>query len=1158
MPSRHLLLRIAVIASILAQLVLFPLAAAPAQAATPPIVDDFETGLPSGFDGAVAIGFNTFQDPNSTVAIATTAAPPAPVPGAPAANNVLQVNVNVVSYAGLTHSFANAAVNQWVSQDWSAYAGFSFWLYGNNSGTTLFVDVLDNRNPGSTKDDAERFSVDFKDDFSGWKKVEIPFASLHRKEIGNGAPNDGLGLTEVHGWAFGAVTTPVPQVYYLDDVSLYGTAPVRPLTVGFTTIDFKVVEGAAATVTARLSKPSADPVTVNYTTGFGSAVANRDYTPQAGVLTFPPNSTLQSFSVPTFDDAKHQGERSVLVELSAPTGGAALGLPPIARVAIQDNETYDPTLLDDFETFPYLWWGDKKVTLANPEFAAGSAQALPGQGAFEHVLAVGQRNGAGAYEFGRTFPLPQDWSDSAGLNFWWYGQNSGREIQVKLANNAAAGAAADPSQWQLVWSDEFGGRAGSLPNAGVWGFEIGDGTVNGIPGWGNDELEYYTNDPANVATDGQGNLVITVKKADGSLQCYYGPCQYTSARLLTKNRFEVAYGRVEARVKVARGAGLWPAFWMLGTDIDRVGWPQTGEIDIMEHVGRLPNEVFGTIHGPGYSGGQSYGRSYDLGKPVADDFHTFAVEWQPDKIVWTIDGIPYHQATPNDAFLQGKQWVFNHPFFMLLNVAVGGNFGGAVGPDTTFPQATLVDYVRLYQARPQPAEFRASFRDSFAGWQKVSVPFAAFKNDAGAGPDMTKVHSLAFKVLGGMRNPVLLDQVRLACADQVAVTTAADAGVGSLRKALGSVCAGGTVTFAPTLGGQTITLTSGPLTLGKNFTIDGAAAPGLTVSGNNTDRVFVVNSGTAAVVRSLKIANGYGYELAGGILNNGNLTLDHVILADNRVTTGGIDFWKGGGGIYNGADSKLVLVDSTVRNNSVTGGAGGGVYGFFNANVTIERSTIAGNTANDVGGGIRSLGSFTILNSTISGNTSTGWMGGGFFHTDGVMNIVNSTIANNTAPAGTAGGGFVGTFTDASATLTLANTVIAGNSGPQCFYAPWGGGVVKLTSLGRNVVTDATCGVPAPAADDRIVADALLGPLADNGGPTLTHALLPGSPALDAAAAANCPAVDQRGSVRPQGAACDAGAYEAAVAVRAAALEGGLPQPLPEGSTLYFLPLLQQ
>jgi beta-glucanase (GH16 family) len=952
--------------------------------------------------------------------------------------------------------------------------------------------------------------------------------------------------------------------------SVYVTAPVSPLAVGFNTIDYKVTEGAAAIVTANLSSPSTDLVTVNYVTKLGNAVPNRDYTPQLGTLTFAPNVMQQSFTVPTFDDAKYQGERSLLVELSAPTSGAALGLPPVARVAILDNETYDFTLIDDFETFPYLWWGDKKITLDNPEIAAGSALALPGQGAYEHVLSVDHKNGSGAYEFGRTFPTPQDWSDSVGLHFWWYGQNSGREVQVKLANNQAASAVADRAQWHLLWSDEFDGKAGSLPNPNVWGYEIGDGTANGIPGWGNDELEYYTNNPDNVATDGRGNLVITARQADGSLMCYYGPCRYTSARLLTKNRFEVAYGRVEARVKVPRGAGLWPAFWMLGTDIDRVFWPQTGEIDIMEYVGRLPNKVFGTIHGPGYSGGQSYGKSYDLGKPLADAFHTFAVEWQPDKIIWYIDGIPYHQATSSDPFLQGKQWVFNHPFFMLLNVAVGGNFGGAVGPNTTFPQATLVDFVRLYQARPHPVEFKASFRDNFAGWQRVTLPFTAFKGGDGRSPDLAKVHSLAFKVPGSMRGPVLLDQVRLVCSDQVTVSTTADSGAGSLRKALGSVCAGGTVAFAPTLGGQTITLTSGAITLGKNVTVD-AAAPGLTVSGSNRDRVFIVNSGTTATIRNLTLANGYGFELAGGVLNNGVLTLDRVVLANNRVTTSGNDFWKGGGAIYNGDGSKLALVDSTVRNNSVTGGAGGGVYGFFNTTVSIERSTISGNTADDVGGGIRSLGNFTIVNSTISGNSSTGWHGGGFFHTDGVMNIVNSTIANNTAPDGTSGGGFVGTFTGGDATLTLANTIVAGNSGDQCFYAPFGNGDVRLVSLGHNVATDITCAIPHPVASDRIVADALLGPLADNGGPTPTHALLPGSPAHDAADAAFCLALDQRGAPRPQGAACDAGSYEAITAqvgtvdariedastVDASPGDAGPLQSLPEGTMFFFLPLVQ-
>lgn len=1110
-----------VIASLLMNTAALPVA--PAVAASLPVVDDFESGLPAGVDAnGVAIGFNTFQDPNSSVSIATTAAPPAAVPGAGNPNNVLQINLNVASFAGVTHSFENAALTQWVTQDWSAYAGLSFWLYGNNSGTTLFVDVLDNRNPGSTRDDAERWSVSLQDNFSGWRQIEIPFTSLNRKEIGNGAPNDGLGLTEVHGWAFGTITTPSPQTYYIDQAALYGTAPVRPLTVGFSTINYSVTEGGVATLTAKLSKPSNDPVTVQYRTTLGAAVAGRDYAPFGGTLTFPPNITQQSFAVTTFDDAKYQGTRGVVVELSNPTGGAALGLPPIARVSIQDNEAYDPTLLDDFETYPYLWQADKRANLTNPEISASDPLALPGQGAYERVLSVGPRIGRGSFEFGRTFPIGQDWSDSGGLSFWYYGQNSGRAVEVNLTNNRAE--TTDPARWQLVWSDEFNNRRGTAPNANVWGYELGDGTANGITGWGNDELQYYTNSTDNAATDGRGNLAITTKRADGSLLCYYGPCQYTSARLLTKNRFEVAYGRIEARAKVASGAGLWPAFWMLGTDIDQVGWPQTGEIDIMESVGRLPNQIFGTIHGPGYSGGQSYGQFYDLGRPAADDFHTFAVEWQPDKIVWYIDGIPYHQATPNDAFLQGKPWVFNHPFYMLLNVAVGGNFGGPVGADTVFPQTTLVDYVRLYQARPKPIEFEASFRDDFTGWRQITLPFSAFQGDDGRTLNLTAVSGVSFKTQGSVRQPVLLDQLRLTCSNAATVTNTADSGAGSLRKALGSVCVGGTISFAPALAGQTITLTSGPLTLGKNVTVDGSAAPGLTISGNTTDRVVIVNGGIAATIRSLTLANGYGFELAGGVLNNGTLTLERVVVANNRVTTGGIDFWKGGGGIYNGDGSTLRLVDSTVRDNSVTGGAGGGIYGFFNTTVIIERSTINNNTANDVGGGIRSLGNFTITNSTLSGNSSTGWMGGAFFHTDGVMNIVNSTIVNNTAPGGTTGGGFVGTFTAANATLTLVNTILAGNSGPQCFYAPFGAGVVTGTSLGHNLVSDATC---FAVASDLIVGDAKLGALADNGGLTLTHALQLGSPAIDAGNNAACPATDQRGVARPQGLTCDIGSYEA-------------------------------
>jgi beta-glucanase (GH16 family) len=1091
-------------------------------AAALPLVDDFESGLPTGTDAnGVGIGFITFNDSNSSVAISTTTAPPAPVPGATDPNTVLKMDLNVVSFAGFVHNFENAAVDTWITQDWSAYEGISFWLYGNNSGTTVFVDVLDNRNPGSTRDDAERWSIDFVDNFSGWQEIQIPFADMHRKEIGNGAPNDGFGLTEVHGWALGTVTTPSPQTYYVDNAMVYGVAPERPLTVGFSAIDFRFTEGTTATITARLSKPSGDPVTVDYATSFGQAVPDRDYIPVSGTLTFPPNITQQSFTVQTLDNQKYEGERGVLLELSNPTGGAAMGLPPIARLTILDNESYDPTLLDDFETYPYLWNVDKKATLSIPEIAAGDPLALPGQGAYEHVLQAVQMSGRGAYRFSRTFPIGQDWSEAGGVNFWYYGRNSGKDVGVGLDNyrNSVGG----PSDWKLVWSDEFDTGAGTAPNPSIWGREMGDGTVNGIPGWGNSELEYYTDGTENVSTDGLGNLQITVKEADGSLTCYYGPCEYTSARLLTKDRFEVAYGRVEARIKVPAGAGLWPAFWMLGTDIDQVNWPQTGEIDIMEFVGRVPNQVFGTLHGPGYSGGQSYGNIYDLGEPVSDEFHTYSVEWQPDRIAWFIDGIQFFVATPGDPFMQGKQWVFNHPFFILLNMAVGGNFGGSVGEDTVFPATMSVDYVRLYQTRPKPDSFTASFKDDFTGWLRVSIPFSVFQNEDGFALDLENIRALRFTIPDGLSNPVLIDQVRLTCPEEVTVINSNDSGAGSLRAALGSVCVGGTITFSDSLAGQTITLLSGPLTLGKNVTLDASAAPGLAISGNNADRVFIVNANTTATVKNLTVTEGFGWQLAGGILNNGSLTLDHISLIGNTMATDAGDFWQGGGGIYNGDGATLNLIDSSVTNNHA-GWSGGGVYSFFNTTTNITRSTINSNVSNDVGGAIRSLGDMTITNSTISANTATGWHGGAIFQTDGDITITNSTIANNIAPdwapstlfIGQFGGGFV-------PTLTLTNTIITGNQWYACEKFA-SGTVGNVVSNGTNLVQDDSCN---PAASDLITGVAMIGPLVDNGGPTLTHALLPASPAIDAANDANCPATDQRGVPRPQGARCDIGSYEA-------------------------------
>jgi beta-glucanase (GH16 family) len=252
-----------------------------------------------------------------------------------------------------------------------------------------------------------------------------------------------------------------------------------------------------------------------------------------------------------------------------------------------------------------------------------------------------------------------------------------------------------PVTWTLAWSDEFDGPAGAPPDPATWGYDLGDGSVVGLVGWGNNELQSYTASPANAATDGEGHLVIPVLRADGSERCYYGPCEYTSARLLTRDLREFEYGRIEARIKVPEAPGLWPAFWMLGNDIEQVGWPESGEIDIMEFVGRRPDEVLGTIHGPGYSGSSGFTGAVDLGGPVAEDFHTFAIDWRPGSITWRLDGEVFHEAGPDD--VAPNRWVFDHPFFLILNVAVGGNLGGPVAADVALPQSMIVDYVRLYR-----------------------------------------------------------------------------------------------------------------------------------------------------------------------------------------------------------------------------------------------------------------------------------------------------------------------------------------------------------------------------------------------------------------------------------------------------------------------------
>lgn len=259
---------------------------------------------------------------------------------------------------------------------------------------------------------------------------------------------------------------------------------------------------------------------------------------------------------------------------------------------------------------------------------------------------------------------------------------------------SCSGLGAAPAS-ELVWSDEFDGPAGSQPDFDIWTPEIGDGNN----GWGNAERQAYTADAANLFLDGQGHLVIRALETGGNApSCYYGgPCEYTSARITTARTVEVTYGRIEARIKVPHGQGIWPAFWMLGNDVRRVGWPESGEIDIMEHIGREPNLIHGTIHGPGYSDAASIGRSTTLPgrEPIANDFHVFAVDWTPESITWSLDDRPYFTVDQGDLPARAR-WVFDHPFYIILNVAVGGDWPGDPDATTQFPQEMLVDYVRVY------------------------------------------------------------------------------------------------------------------------------------------------------------------------------------------------------------------------------------------------------------------------------------------------------------------------------------------------------------------------------------------------------------------------------------------------------------------------------
>ena len=282
-------------------------------------------------------------------------------------------------------------------------------------------------------------------------------------------------------------------------------------------------------------------------------------------------------------------------------------------------------------------------------------------------------------------------------------------LLAALLGAAIAPAKAQSTVWTLLWSDEFNGAAGTAPDPAKWAFETGGG------GWGNNELETYTNARANSYQDGNGNLAIKAISQNGSS----GP--FTSARIKTQGLYALTYGKCEARVKIPYGQGIWPAFWLLGANITTVSWPACGEIDTMENIGREPGLAHGSVHGPGYD----FTSTYTLagGAALTGGYHLYTTEWDTAQLRFYVDGVLYGTYSQT-SLPAGTAWAFDKPFFLLLNLAVGGNWPGNPDATTVFPQTMLVDYVRVYAAsRPGPVAYALNAGGATVGGFESDTPY---------------------------------------------------------------------------------------------------------------------------------------------------------------------------------------------------------------------------------------------------------------------------------------------------------------------------------------------------------------------------------------------------------------------------------------------------
>lgn len=892
---------------------------------TPPLMDDFETEelFAERDEFNNAIGHVEWGDTAGNVDLSLEE-----IEREGEMTNALAISYDINSWGGFTHALTNG--ENWISQDWTAFNALQFWLFGNNTGGTVQVEVFDNRNPDLNTDTAERWFYRITDDFEGWQQFTIPFESFQRRTDfqPSGAPNDGLGLDAVSGYAFGMPGGVGAHIAYLDDVTLV-TLDTEPLMID----DFESEElfnsqdsfgngigyitwgDTAGNTTLRLidaQRGSTDTraLAVNYDIsafgGFshvftdGEKWISQDWTDYNAISMWVLGSNTgeevqfeifdnrnpdldgdsaerwffrfvdDSFSwklveIPfveferrsdwqpggALDDGLNLntvsgyafsmpvavGNKVLVIDdiriimmdgVDMPEGviktdpaEEANALPAIELPEVEPNPEFlsempfaDPILIADFESgLPqnivegtvtgFLTWGDSlgNAVIGTTQVSQFSPLSFVDQDNANQVMRIDYNISSwGGFDHRLTEGngwAPQDWSNHNAFQFWLYGNNTGQPVPLDIFDNRnpddatdtaerwryvflddyegwqritipfaffqrrtdwqpgsapddgfglteingyAIGFPAgvgeqtayldnvqvvvveDPTQverfvpvseevteieidesitwdsreWELLWSDEFTAVAGAPLSDEYWDCEIG-----GF-GWGNNrELQYYTDNTENVSHDGDGNLVITAlpynmsTEITGEETCTYGECEYTSGRCTTQNKMQFTHGRVEARIRIPTGQGVWPAFWMLGSNIGIVDWPTSGEIDIMENVGHETNTVHGTIHGPGYSGGDGIGASYTGDVAFADDFHVYAIDWDPYVIRWYVDGELYNVISVNEMF--GREWVFENDFFILLNVAVGGQWPGYPDETTEFPQQMLVDYVRVYQ-----------------------------------------------------------------------------------------------------------------------------------------------------------------------------------------------------------------------------------------------------------------------------------------------------------------------------------------------------------------------------------------------------------------------------------------------------------------------------